>query len=320
VTLPASTEVTLTFDSKHVAHAGKINYLRRPASPYSYLTNDLSTWTTSATYNIADVSDGTSWGSKSITFTTDAFSGIYTIALSTQNNENDELSLANLTLHLDWSEYSGGTGTKYKLATGYEPTRFIKQASNQWITLVKGSDKDTLADGEWIYAAPYVYYRSESGAPSTQTLRISYRTAVTESGIAINAKDNVTIDGIDVIGWPGAATIGATNACGGICADGADNVTIKNCDFSCQYRRGISINNGTGGSVTTNTGAYGGASGLILAGTTAGVTVDKNTVSYMGYQSNGTDDGEGLGLGNGTSANILEDNTLQSFSHTISWE
>ena len=315
VRLPANTSVTLTYDTKHVGGSGYINYVRYTDGSYHYLVT-AGTWTTDASYNQFGLGSGTAWATKTFTFTTDNYTGEYAINMTPSNSEGRIQYVTNLSITWDaavWSVYSGDT---YQITTAYNPKLVLKKTGSEWIPQINGAkaghDQDSLADGEWIYTAPNLYYRNDSAAPNTLDIALGYQSNTgSTTGCGVYTASNATvIDGIAVIGWP--LTHATLTHCSGVCVNGTSGFAIQNSDVYSNDRIGMFIQAATSPTVgPVVTMGYNGGNNLTIAGACTGSHIYSSTFKWGGYWGSlDEDDGEGIGLGGGSSGATVHDNSL----------
>lgn len=316
--LPANARVTLHWKAKSRIADGALA-LRHHLDGTRYLQEDLQTWSSINFWRAAPLAgavDGT-WRDRSISFSTDRYSGKYQLYFLSGNAAGDGIAtwLDDVRLQVDWERGEGGL---YKIGTGYLPRRLLFKNGRGWQAAVyrepgDGTPQETLAPGQWTYIPDdgRIYLHWEDGDPAAAgvAMEISVPEGGEEGqcGIYID-HPHVAVHDLAVAGWPDDAP--EFNYVGGIAiTDNAHYVSIARCRVDFNYRVGLYARADYGRYVD-NRFAYNGGSGLVFYGAARGNRIARNESSYNGFQGEDSDDGEGIGLGRDTADNVIESNRI----------
>jgi hypothetical protein len=318
VYLPANARVTLRWKAKSRIADGAFA-LRHRLNGTRYLQEDLQTWSSSDCWRAAPLA-GTvdeTWRERSISFSTDRYSGKYQLYFLSGNTTGDGVAtwLDDVRLQIDWERGEGGI---YKIGTGYLPRRLLLKNGRQWQAAVyrepgSGSPQETLEPGQWTYIPEdgCIYLQWENGDPVSAGLAMEISVPENgeqgQCGIYID-HPHVAVEGLAVEGWPDDAP--TFNSVGGIAiTDNAHYVSIAQCRVNFNYRVGVYAR-ADYGRFTDNRFTYNGGSGLVFYGAARSNRIAGNESSYNGFQGEDSDDGEGIGLGLNTADNVIESNRI----------
>lgn len=299
VYLPASTDITVKYAGKATTSAGTVQVRK---SGGNYLQTN-GTWAAGAAYPAA-IPVGASYttgitiepeGAGHGHFTTDTATAQYLFTWSSYNSSGRPSYVTDISITgINWSNYSGYV---YKIPIAYAPKVVLAKYNGVWIPGINGANlpvattKDTLGSCDvngsggtaipsdtpgtapchtfqWVYEAPYLYVRDDTGVSGGAAPALEMEVSVpgvAETGIFNNAKNYVTVDGIDVTGWPG--TNASTTAAGGIgVAGNPSHFTLQNSRVAGNLRRGVEVK-ATASTFTGNTYDHNGANGFAFIGT-----------------------------------------------------
>ena len=208
-----------------------------------------------------------------------------------------------------WTSYSSNTWQK----TGVTTEPFVVKLDG--IALLEGSDRDSLADHEWVWASDVLYVRDETGDPDgSVTIEATQR----NNGVILNAHDYITFDGLrfKMFGRAAYPYGGAISDYDDSAAELSTNITINECIFTNNLISisGLADTGGTGSddwTITDNTidGPPDGY-GIINFGP-SGWNIDGNAISNL--QNGILIAGSGA---NSPSNIIINNNTITGYGTT----